>query len=103
MSIGEILYIYEYESYCLSNDLLIFFGLADRKPWLDLTLKDGELVWGDGTLFDNTTAASFLKVESHSNPNAIYHFMKTSTLVKADFIGSSRHVLCQANPLGVDW
>ncbi|XP_045133585.1 uncharacterized protein LOC123517516 [Portunus trituberculatus] len=76
-----------------------------RKPWVDLKLKDGILVWGDDTPFDNSTVASSLTVLPHDNgnPNAIYYFMKSTSSVKADTMGSFHHTLCQANPLGVDW
>lgn len=81
---------------------------AGTTPWLDLQLEKNQkgsktLFWGDGTAFRDTPVALVSSaVESNDNHFAYILDWDSSTFV-SDRTDLEHHLLCQANPQGLDW
>lgn len=91
------------------TDPLLTFNLpAGTTPWLDLQIMRWrgrlELFWGDYMAFVDTPVASVASAVEPNNDGesaCILDLDSLTFLLKSS--DSSYHLLCQANPLGLDW
>lgn len=80
-----------------------FFFLTGKQLWVDLKLNGNQLIWGDGTQFEETPFSQVATVIINApklHPRAI----RTKPTVLDDRHQLHRYKpLCQANPRGITW